>query len=529
MIRHTLFGGLIFFAIPLPAQDLVFSPGILGNSITNMASVGESIWVGPYLNVSHDGGETWQAANVESFRGFENSVYSLSIHGQSIWAGIGRQYTQTDNQAQSETINEVHGILYSPDGGNTWNYWPPAPLSDGDPATTGILDTAEDTQIQYGNVTLNTLPITVPAQSPPWDIDYDTTTKTLWLAGQLAGVRRSMDSGRTWERIVLPPDTTAYLGPELGYDFSFTVQPVGVAPAQFQGLNFQAFSVRVDDAGTIWVGTAGGLNRSTDGGQSWYHYTTEDGLPGNWIISIEEQPQNTQTPIIWMTNWPGRGRNQTYGVSVTRDGGNSFQTALHGEQCSDFAFDGPRIYVACSRGLYQSTDDGTTFSLNHEFVDQTNPSRSMRPGARVYSVEVTENALWVGSQDGLFKSMDRGRSWKIFRTEVPLDPTGLAQVIPADLVPQVSTYAYPNPFSPSSDRLIRLRYNLTQPQNVSVKIFDFSMTLVREILSVSGLIGANEVAWDGTSDGGSRLANGPYFYAVQAKENTFWGKILIAE
>ncbi|MCY4204480.1 MAG: hypothetical protein OXE92_02000 [Bacteroidetes bacterium] len=529
MTRKALFGILILFAIPLQAQDLVYSPGILGNSITNLGSAGESIWLGPYLNVSHDGGSTWEIASVEPFRDFANSVFSLSIHGQSIWAGVGNQYTRTDGQGELETINDVQGLLYSPDGGNTWSYWPPTPPTDNDPVTTGMLDTAEDTQIKYGNITLDTLPITVPAQSPPWDLDYDTATGTLWLAGQLAGIRRSMDLGRTWERVVLPPDTSAYLGPELGYEFSFTVQPVGVAPAQFHGLNFQAFSVRVDDIGTIWAGTAGGLNRSEDGGISWYHYTTNDGLLGNWVISIEVQTRNAQPPAIWATNWPGRGRNQGYGISVTRDEGASFQTALHGEQCSDFAFDGPRIYVACSRGLYQSTDNGNTFFLNNEFIDRVNPSRSMRPGARIYAVEVTENALWVGSQDGLFKSTDRGKSWEIFRTEVPLDPTGLPPVIPADRVPRVSTYAYPNPFSPSSDRLVRLRYDLDQSQTVNIRIFDYSMTLVREILSASGSVGANEAAWDGTDDKGTRLANGPYFYAIQAGNDTFWGKILIAE
>ena len=61
MIRHGVLGLLIACALPLQAQDLVFSPGILANDITNISAAGESVWVGPYLNVSHDGGETWLA------------------------------------------------------------------------------------------------------------------------------------------------------------------------------------------------------------------------------------------------------------------------------------------------------------------------------------------------------------------------------------------------------------------------------------------------------------------------------------
>lgn len=529
MISRALFGMLVILVAPLQAQDLVLSPGILSNHITNLAAAGPSIWVGPYLNVSHDGGDTWQAVAAEPFQDFSNSVYSLAISNQSIWAGVGNQYTQRDSEGQLQRVNEITGILYSPDGGNTWNYWLPAPPADDDPVTTGLLDNPEDSLITYGAVTLTTLPITVPAQAAPWDLDFDPDTETLWFAGQLSGLRRSPDLGQTWERVVLPPDTTSYLGPELGYDFPLAVQPVGVAINMFHGLNFQAYAVLVDETGTVWAGTAGGLNRSEDGGTSWHHYTTEDGLLGNWIISIEEQPRGTQPPAIWMTNWPGLGRGQGYGIAVTRDQGTTFQTALHGEECSDFAFDGPRIYVACERGLYQSRDDGTTFFFNNEFIDREDPVRSMRPDARVYAVEVTEDAVWVSSQDGLFKSTDQGNSWRIFRTEIPLDPTGLPAIIPEERVPKVSAYAYPNPFSPSTDRLVRLRYDLTQPQTVTIRIFDFSMTLVREISSATGSAGANEVAWDGTDEQGVRLANGPYFYAIQAQEDTFWGKILIAE
>jgi len=529
MIRSVLTLGMIFLSISVQGQDLVHSPSILSNSITNLGSSGGSIWAGPYLNVSHDQGETWQAANVEPLQGFVNSVYSLSVRDQTIWVGIGNQYSSTVGNRESQTINEPRGLLYSSDGGNSWIFHSATPPSGQSSGVTGLIDHPDDSLITYGSVTLPTLPVTVLPQSPPWDIDHDPDSGTVWVAGQLAGIRRSRDFGQTWERIVLPPDTTSYLAPELGYEFPFFVQPVGIPESLFRGLNFQAFSVLVDQDGIVWVGTAGGLNRSEDGGTRWNHYTSQDGLIGNWIISVEEQPRGTLPPAIWAANWPAVGRNQRYGVTVTRDVGMTFETTLHGVQCFDFAFDQTNIYVACDQGLYRSTDDGISFIAQNNFVDQNDPSRSTREGTSVYSVEVTDHALWLGTQDGLLKSMDQGMSWEIYRTNIPLSPSGLASIIPPDRVPEVSTYAYPNPFSPATDRLIRIRYDLTESQSTVLRIFDFGMTLVREFSSLTGAQGPNEIPWDGTDERGARLANGPYFYAINSSEGTFWGKILIAE
>ena len=124
-----------------------------------------------------------------------------------------------------------------------------------------------------------------------------------------------------------------------------------------------------------------------------------------------------------------------------------------------------------------------------------------------------------------FKSLDHGESWRIYRTAVPLDPSDLPPIIPRDQVPRVSAYAYPNPFSPSSDRLTRLRFDLSNPESNHHSNIRFR----NEILSgrfffSGGAAGANEVAWDGTDEGGVRLANGTYFYAILSQKDTFWGK-----
>ena len=276
-------------------HDLLPSPGILLNSVTNLHAEGDALWVGPFLNVTLDGGLTWNVADADSLQGMRNRVYSIDVEGDVIWVGLGT-FEERVIDGVMQQIHTARGFLVSLDGGATWDYRSVLAPVDNDALTTGFLDLPFDTLITYGGVELRTLAITIPELSPPWDIDYDAASGQVWTAGQLNGIRTSADGGHTWRRIVLPPDTTRFLSPELRYDFPFYVQPVNVSPDQFQGLNFQAFSVLADNAGRVWAGTVGGLNRSLDGGLSWTKYDVSDGFTGNWIISIEEQSRVGRDP-----------------------------------------------------------------------------------------------------------------------------------------------------------------------------------------------------------------------------------------
>lgn len=502
--------------------------GILANSVANLHAEGHALWVGPYLNVTRDGGVTWQVADADSLYGLANRVYSIDVEGTVIWAGLGTTRVVVSANT-SQTVHLIKGFLFSKDDGQSWVYRSPYPPSDADPVTTGILDLPDDTLVTYGDKQLPVIAITVPEQSPPWDIDYDPTTGDIWVASQLAGLRKSTDDGRTWQRIVLPPDTTDYLEPELGYQFPMYVQPTRVPVDQFFGLNFQMFSVLVDSDGVVWAGAAGGLNRSSDGGTRWHHYTTEDGLTGNWILSIEEQVRPGSRPAIWIATGPGRGENEAYGAVVTRDDGMTFEQVLIHETVYDFAFDGPNVYIAGLSGLFISGDDGHTFRTERDFYDPTLSTQTHLPGIAAYSVAINSAGLWVGTEDGLFNSKDGGNTWRSHRANVPLSPDNLPSIIPPERVPRVEAYAYPNPFSPSTDRLVRLRYKVTDDGPVTIRIFDFGMNLVRQLSGQGNGRGEREVAWDGVTDTGMRVANGAYFYAVQASGDTFWGKILVIE
>lgn len=69
---------------------------------------------------------------------------------------------------------------------------------------------------------------------------------------------------------------------------------------------------------------------------------------------------------------------------------------------------------------------------------------------------------------------------------------------------------YPNPFNPSTT----IRYSLSSPEKVSIKIYDVSGQLVKEINKEHNQSGEYEVRWDGKNDFGQRVSSGTYFYQL---------------
>ena len=480
--------------------------GILGNSVTNLSARGDSLWVGPFLNLTTDGGSTWFVADADSLVGTPNRVFSIDIEQDVMWIGLGFVDNSTGGGVQSAA-----GFLFSEDGGQTFRY------------RSTQLDDPGDTTIVYGVSTLSALDVIVPQQSPPFDIEYDPVNQEVWVAGWASGLRRSPDNGATWQRVVLPPDTMDYIHPDSLYNFR--VEPQRGTTGW---LNHMAFSVLVDEAGVVWAGTPAGINRSLDGGLSWTRVDADGSanrLTGSWVISIEEQEKPGRNPI-WMATWNAgeAGEAGRFGITVTRDGGETFEQSLIGERIYDFAFEAGRVYAAGDNGLFISDDDGFTWTTIGYFQDLADPTVALRPDLRVFSLATTRDALWVGTSDGLVRTRNGGDSWRIFRVAVPVNPEE-----PTDRVPRVETFAYPNPFSPAADQFVRIKYELDAAASVTLKVYDFEMHRIRSESYGLQSAGLRELSWDGLDRDGVRVSNGPYFYVVEAGGESFWGKILIIE
>ena len=509
-------------------QDLRPITGLASNTVQELSAAGDSLWMGPLLTVYVEeknqlfrpDGPVVQRRLIDG----SNVVLSLATESESaaqstVWAGLAFD-------AGGDAIG-AGGFLVSTDGGQSFEERP-VPLDD-----------PGDTTVAYGESTLPAVPITQQAGSAPRDIALGGGGDTVWVAGSRSGLRRW--TGQDSTRIVLPPDTSTRIEPSESYDFL-------VAPPLDDGRGFQNYrslSVLVDETGTVWAGTVAGLNRSTpgdagpSGDRAWRLFRpdgTPNSLTGQIVFELAEQPRPNGRNPIWMATLRADtgGPLQRTGITMTPDGGKTFRQPLIGEQVNGLAARRSRVYAAAESGLFVSGDQGETWRGIEEVALQ-DEDQVLPGGMTARAVEVTPSALWVGTTEGLLR-LDRAQEprllpgnagapapqWQLFRTEVPVNPEE-----PTEQVPDVKTYAYPNPFIPSRDEVVRIAYEVPEPQTVEVTIYDFGMNRVRTLREEESA-GRQEMVWDGTGASGLRLPTGTYLYTVELRGTTARGKILLS-
>ena len=127
-------------------------------------------------------------------------------------------------------------------------------------------------------------------------------------------------------------------------------------------------------------------------------------------------------------------------------------------------------------------------------------------------------------------SPDGGESWRLFRKFEPTISVDRGEPV-GDVLGDLKTYAYRNPFSPSRHGFTRIEYSLSLGGEVSIRIYDFSGKLVRVLLDGEWREGGMHHGenWDGRDDSGKIVANGVYFYRIEAGGRKAFGKIGILD
>ncbi|MBU2492589.1 MAG: hypothetical protein KJ571_08200 [Bacteroidetes bacterium] len=481
-----------------------------GNTIEDILAIGDTIWLatGEGLSRSLDNGVTWtNYYNTEAF-GTE-SVATVAYNNGAIWASTWHLSKDV------EGAFEGSGLRYSLDNGETWTIVPQP------------LDEPGDTLVTYGNNILYAEAETKAGDNLIRDIDF--LNNTIFIADHAGGFRKSSNMGQTWQRVVVPPDYLDSIKPT--DTLNFRMQPKRKNEPEHH-LNYIAYSLEITNDGVIFAGTAGGINKSDDGGISWVkfnHTNQANSISGNHII---EMNYNEFDKSLWATTWKAEGQTEYWAVSRTTNGGNNWEVFLPGFRAHEFDFisygDGPsQVIVASEEGVYRSYNDGILWLTAPQIFDSITKVKLASNNFRSIEIQEgeSENNIWVGSNsNGMGRITEQqGASawdglWKVFLASEKLtDPS--------------STKAFPNPFSPSQEKIkIQFSTNNTDAE-ISIRIFDFGMNLVKTLLQNAPRTSAFDEYfefWDGRNEKGKVVPNGVYFYRIDIGNNDpLFGKIMI--
>ena len=390
------------------------------------------------------------------------------------------------------------------------------------------IDDQEDSILTWGDLEINALPVTVFENNITYDLSIG--KQYFWAANWAGGLRRlkkqSDGSSRIWERIPLPDDNRFEFNCGEFYE-NYQLNPRDPPNGNH---NHKVFSVFVY-SDTIWVGTANGINRgiidrtSSDDCIDWKNFSfPNDGISGNWVVSITKQQWNGKT-TIWAVTRSANQIGENSGLSYSMNDGETWSSinSLKGQYGYNVVVKDSLVYFASKNGLWKSID-GENFALYDPAIDKLRNDQIIDND--VYSVlhdirNYYNDHLWIGSADGLGRlhNLDfNGPIWQIYRANYSSN----------------KPYAYPNPFSPSvhnlmnGDGYLRFYYKVKQSELVKLTIYNFAMQKVREIDYLRGQ-SQGSLKWDGRDDSGYLVSNGTYFCKLFYDNTSHWVKVVLVK
>lgn len=489
------------FSLTKPTSEPSDRP--LSNSAVDLLVRGDTLWVagGKGLDVTADRGASWRHLGEQAPFDTED-IAALEAHGGVLWASLAGS-----EDTEQGALPKGLGLAVSTDFGRSWTIVP-QPMESSEMS---VYD------IPYGNNTIKALAVTTDINNITYDLAV--TGRAVFIASFAGGLRRSTDGGQSFTPVVLPPDQIDAISPD--DSLSFSLSPVNRPDLGLvESLNHRVFSVHAMNDDTLWVGTAGGINLSVDGGLSWRKFSFNNQsspISGNFVVAIGH---NVISGVahVWAATVNALNPVEYRAVSVTTDMGQSWRTALRGEFTHNFGFKDDVVYAATNSGVYRSDDAGRSWVGFSHFVDTS--TRRKASEARCYAVVAMGDEVYVSNADGLMRTRDDGeqffgQQWTLFRAAQPIGATGEA-------------YAYPNPFAPD-DEVLRIHYRTGSRGTVSIRIYDFAMMPVRTLVQNASRTPDSEMdeIWDGKTDDGRQVANGIYYIEVTVDDgDAVWTKAI---
>ena len=488
-VRTPWFAVFVFLGISTASAQIPKHPALheasitddrlSSNAVNDIRLEENTIWIatGRGLDRSTNGGDNWIHTTQNEGIG-KGGVSAIAFGEGIIWIA-----TAFDTMTATEgKLSAGGGLSYSLDDGASWT-WIPQPV-----------DPVDETDYK---------PTTTNIQNITYDIAV--SDSAVWIASFGGGLRKSTDGGEVWNVVTVDGRPFDALG----------------------FLTHRTFSV-IYDGEALWVGSAGGIHKSTDEGRTWItfdHQNQPQGISGNFVVALHHQEIGERSRL-WAATIEALGETEYRAVSFTEDGGYTWQIALEDEFAHNLTShpEEDAVYAATDNGLFKSPDGGRTWARIGPIVDAVSGEAVLT--TEVYSVAAANPDLWVGTADGLARTLDEGWTWEVFRAYRTPGTSGTPDV-----------YAYPNPFSPyrhnllNGDGHVRFQYSTDRPTKVTCMLYDYGMRLVRTVVVDKNRTVAGSYAelWDGRNDVGDVVANGVYFFKISFSHgDPMWGKVIVA-
>jgi photosystem II stability/assembly factor-like uncharacterized protein len=309
-----------------------------------------------------DGGVTWEPLGDQTFK--TGSVGAIGVSESDpnvVYVGMGEETLRGN-------LSHGDGMYKSTDAGKTWK------------KLAGLDDARHISRVR------------VHPRNP--DLVYVAAIGHAFGPNEQRGVFRSKDGGKTWEKVL-------YKGPQAGaIDLTFDPTNASVLYAALWQYVRKPWTF---ESG----GPAGGLFKSTDGGDTWAEITRNPGMPRGTVGKIGVTVSAANPERVWAIVEAEDG-----GVFRSENGGATWAKVNESRDLRQRAWyytkiyadpqNADRVYVL-NTGFYRSNDGGRTFSNisvphgdNHDlWIAPNDPQRMIESNDGGANVSANGGRTWT--------------------------------------------------------------------------------------------------------------------------------------
>lgn len=324
-------------------------------------------------------------------------VYEIAVNSEYVWVGSSIGLSRSADGGKTwKTMDQSHGI---PKGAIT-----SVAIQDNIVWVSGAFDSAGyivGAGLSYSDDNGDSWhyvpqPGKIKVQNVVWDIAFQ--GNTVWIASFGGGLKKTSDFGQTWETVT--PDS-------LDFD-------------PYRYLNHRVFSV-IAPGDELWVGTAAGINLSTDNGKTWENFNYRNqmyAISGNFVVALYAQIADGKE-VIWAATREAEDDYEFTAISKSEDRGQSWQVYLSDYIAHNFASSDSLLWIAMDRGLFFTHNLGQSWGKYMNIkVNETDKTADYFYAVAYLDDKTSPNyGVWAGGQYGLYHSTNNGQIWESVNIE----------------------------------------------------------------------------------------------------------------